>query len=150
MSSVIQEDYAGLHIQIQGDRIQGLFHLPRNDERAIALQTISAAIGLQSSMECTLKACLPEAEAATPGNWRRYRREARFAVRRAEASRCDLPGASRGMCRGTGGGVWRRTNWHFSPRAPSSSKRDTPVFSGTEGRTTVCSNCSYLCSSEAC
>lgn len=62
MSSVIQEDYAGLHIQFQGDRIQGLFHLPRNDERAIALQAVSAAIGLQSSMECTLKACLPEAE----------------------------------------------------------------------------------------
>ena len=62
MSSVVQEDYAGLHIQFQGDRIQGLFHLPRNDEGAIALQAVSAAIGLQSSMECTLKACLPEAE----------------------------------------------------------------------------------------
>jgi class 3 adenylate cyclase len=62
MSSVVQEDYAGLHIQFQGDRIQGLFHIPRNDERAIALQVVSAAIGLQSSMEGTLKACLPEAK----------------------------------------------------------------------------------------
>jgi class 3 adenylate cyclase len=62
MSSVVQEDYAGLHIQFQGDRIQGLFHVPRNDERAIAMQAVSAAIGLQSSMEGTLKACLPEAK----------------------------------------------------------------------------------------
>ncbi len=62
MSNVVQEDYAGLHIQFQGDRIQGLFHLPRNDERAIALEAVSAAIGLQSSMERTLKACLPETE----------------------------------------------------------------------------------------
>ncbi|HKF38575.1 MAG TPA: adenylate/guanylate cyclase domain-containing protein [Ktedonobacteraceae bacterium] len=62
MSNVVQEDHAGLHIQFQGDRIQGLFHLPRNDERAIARGAVSAAIGLQSSMERTLKACLPEAK----------------------------------------------------------------------------------------
>jgi class 3 adenylate cyclase len=58
---VISGDFDGLRIQYQGDRIQGLFHLPQDDEEAIVKKVVEAAAGLQSSMESTLKACLPEA-----------------------------------------------------------------------------------------
>ncbi len=57
---VITGDFDGLRIQYQGDRIQGLFHLPQDGGDAIVKKVIEAAAGLQSSMECTLKACLPE------------------------------------------------------------------------------------------
>jgi class 3 adenylate cyclase len=57
---VITGDFDGLRIQYQGDRIQGLFHLPQDNEEAIVEKVVEAAAGLQSSMECTLKACLPE------------------------------------------------------------------------------------------
>jgi class 3 adenylate cyclase len=59
MSRVIRDDYGGLRIQFQGDRVQALFHLPKGDWRAIAHQAVEAARGLQASMERTLKACLP-------------------------------------------------------------------------------------------
>ncbi len=58
---VITGDFDGLRIQYQGDRIQGLFHLPQDDGAAIVKKVVEAAAGLQSSMESTLKACLPEA-----------------------------------------------------------------------------------------
>src|SRR6266700_4982302 len=59
---VITGDFNGVRIQYQGDRIQGLFHLPQDDEEAIAQKVVEAAVGLQSSMEHTLKACLPEVQ----------------------------------------------------------------------------------------
>ena len=58
---VITGDFDGLRIQYQGDRIQGFFHLPQDDGDAIVKKVVEAAAGLQSSMESTLKACLPEA-----------------------------------------------------------------------------------------
>ena len=64
MSRVVQDDYGGLRVQFQGDRVQVLFHLPRGDWRGIARQAVEAAIGLQSSMERTLKACLREQAAS--------------------------------------------------------------------------------------
>jgi class 3 adenylate cyclase len=57
---VIKGDFNGLRIQYQGDRIQGLFHLPQNDKAALVKKAVETAAGLQSSMEYTLKACLPE------------------------------------------------------------------------------------------
>src|SRR5713226_1640721 len=60
MALVIKDDIQGLRIQYQGDRVQGLFHLPKDNEAAIAEKAVKAAIGLQSSMQQTLKACLPE------------------------------------------------------------------------------------------
>lgn len=60
MALVIKDDFQGLRIQYQGDRVQGLFHLPKDNEAAIAEKAVKAAIGLQSSMQQTLKACLPE------------------------------------------------------------------------------------------
>ena len=59
MSRVVSDDYEGLRIQFQGDRVQALFHVPKGDRRAIALQVVEAAMGLQSSIETTLKQCLP-------------------------------------------------------------------------------------------
>ncbi len=41
--------------------MQALFHLPTDKKYAIANKAVEAAAGLQSSMECTLKSCLPEA-----------------------------------------------------------------------------------------
>jgi class 3 adenylate cyclase len=59
---VIRDDYPGLRVQFQGDRVQGLFHLPEDDGAKIAETAIEAAVGLQSSMEHTVKHCLPEAK----------------------------------------------------------------------------------------
>lgn len=60
LALVIKEDYHGLRIRYQGDRVQGLFHLPKDDKAAIARKAVEAAIGLQSSMRQSLGACLPE------------------------------------------------------------------------------------------
>ncbi len=57
---VIKDDFGGLRIQYQGDRIQGLYHLPQDDTGAIAKKVVEAAVGLQSSIGYTLKECLPE------------------------------------------------------------------------------------------
>ena len=62
MARVVQKDYGALRIQFQGDRLQGLIHLPKNDETAIALQAVEIAAALQSSLESAIKSCLPEAE----------------------------------------------------------------------------------------
>lgn len=62
MATVVAVDYNGLRIQFQGDRVQGLYHLPKNEEADIATEAVNAAVGLQSSMEKTIKEKLPEAE----------------------------------------------------------------------------------------
>jgi class 3 adenylate cyclase len=59
---IITTDFDGLRIQYQGDRIQGLFHLPQGQEKTIVKKVVEAAIGLQSAMEYPLKACLPQAQ----------------------------------------------------------------------------------------
>jgi class 3 adenylate cyclase len=61
MAAVIKTDFGGLRVQYQGDRVQGLFHLPKDDETRIAKKAVEAAIGLQSSMEYAIKEVLPEA-----------------------------------------------------------------------------------------
>jgi class 3 adenylate cyclase len=58
---VLTSDFEGLRIQYQGDNVQAIFHLPDDDEVAIAKKAVKAAAGLQSSMETSLKECLPEA-----------------------------------------------------------------------------------------
>lgn len=60
MAAVIKHDFDGLRIQYQGDRAQALLHLPKEDFPAIAEKAVGMAAGLQSSMEYTLKECLPE------------------------------------------------------------------------------------------
>lgn len=61
MAMVIRTDYNGVRIQYQGDRVQGIFHLPENDRKIMSEEALGAAIGLQSSMELSLKEILPEA-----------------------------------------------------------------------------------------
>jgi class 3 adenylate cyclase len=62
MTKVVATDYNGLRVQFQGDRVQGLYHMPKNEEADIATEAVSAAVGLQSSMEKTIKEKLPEAK----------------------------------------------------------------------------------------
>jgi class 3 adenylate cyclase len=62
MATAVSFDYNGLRVQFQGDRVQGLFHLPKNEEADIATEAVDAAVGLQSSMEKTIKEKLPEAD----------------------------------------------------------------------------------------
>jgi class 3 adenylate cyclase len=60
-AKVVKEDFEGVRVQYQGDRIQAIFHVPKGDRAAIALEAFNAAVALQSSMEITLKQHLPEA-----------------------------------------------------------------------------------------
>ncbi len=62
MAVVIKSDYHGLRVQYQGDRVQGLFHLPEGNETAIAKKAVEAAIGLQSSMQRSLRESLPKVD----------------------------------------------------------------------------------------
>jgi class 3 adenylate cyclase len=62
MASVVKHDFDGLRVQYQGDRVQGLFHLPKDEAKKFVGKTVRAAIALQSSMEHTIKACLPQAK----------------------------------------------------------------------------------------
>lgn len=62
MATVVTVDCNGLRVQFQGDRVQGLFHMPKNEEADIATEAVDAAVGLQSSMEKTIKEKLLEAE----------------------------------------------------------------------------------------
>jgi len=61
-AQVLTNDFNGVRVQFQGDRIQAIFHLPKGDEPAIARKVLKAAVGVQSSMEKSLKDCLPEAK----------------------------------------------------------------------------------------
>jgi class 3 adenylate cyclase len=61
LATVVKCDFAGVRVQFQGDRVQGLFHLPKDDHAAIAIEAVEAAAGLQSSMELVIKELLPEA-----------------------------------------------------------------------------------------
>lgn len=66
MARVVKDDYNGLRVQYQGDRVQGLFHMPKDDAAAIVPEAIGAAVGLQSSMAYTLRAALtPDADDLT-------------------------------------------------------------------------------------
>lgn len=59
-AQVIKGDYDAVRVQYQGDRVQGLTHLPEDDEAAVAKASVEMAIGLQSSFEITLKEALPD------------------------------------------------------------------------------------------
>jgi len=61
IATVIKTDFEGVRVQFQGDRVQGLYHLPENSEDGMATESVDAAVALQSSMEKTIKTVLPEA-----------------------------------------------------------------------------------------
>lgn len=62
MAAIVQDDLGGLRVQFQGDRVQGLFHLPQGDDKRIASRAVEAAVALQSSMELVIKKLLPQAD----------------------------------------------------------------------------------------
>lgn len=54
MARVVQDDFAGVRVQFQGDRVQALLHLPQEAAR-FSKEAVHAAVGLQSSFELVLK-----------------------------------------------------------------------------------------------
>lgn len=60
LATVVVKDFGGVRVQFQGDRVQGLFHLPRDNAAEISEKATRAAVGLQSSFEQVLKTRLPE------------------------------------------------------------------------------------------
>lgn len=62
LATVVKKDYEGVRVQYQGDRVQALFHLPKDEEEGIVAEAVEAAVGLQFSIEHTIKEVLPEAE----------------------------------------------------------------------------------------
>lgn len=62
LAGVVKSDYEGLRVQFQGDRVQALFHMPEDEEEGILTEAVEAAVGLQSSMQHTIKEALPEAK----------------------------------------------------------------------------------------
>jgi class 3 adenylate cyclase len=62
MSAVVKNDFEGVRVQFQGDRVQGLLHVPRDEHDKISLEAVECSAGLHQSMETTLKEALPEAK----------------------------------------------------------------------------------------
>ena len=62
MSAIVRHDFSGIRVQFQGDRVQALFHMPKGDEKRIAVRAVDTAIALQSAMELVIKKLLPEAK----------------------------------------------------------------------------------------
>lgn len=59
MARVVKDDFNGVRVQFQGDRVQGLFHLPADEAAGISDEAVRAGVGLQSSFEKVLKVLLP-------------------------------------------------------------------------------------------
>jgi hypothetical protein len=60
MAKVVRDDFNGVRVQFQGDRVQGIYHLPSDDAAGVSDEAVRAAVGLQSSFEKVLKKLLPE------------------------------------------------------------------------------------------
>lgn len=61
MSCVVRDDYPGVRVQYQGDRVQAIYHLPKNDAGKMADDAVTAGAAIQSSLETVIKELLPEA-----------------------------------------------------------------------------------------
>lgn len=59
-TKVATDDFNGVRVQFQGDRIQVFYHLPKDAEKKITRKAVDTAAGIQSSMD-VIKECLPEA-----------------------------------------------------------------------------------------
>jgi hypothetical protein len=60
LRSVLKTDHQGVRVQYQGDNMIGFVHLPDGDEKKIAAAAIDIAAGMQSSMDITLPAIVPD------------------------------------------------------------------------------------------
>jgi class 3 adenylate cyclase len=58
---VMTDDFNGVRVQFQGDRIQGFYHLPKDANCRVIRKAVDAAAGVQSSMT-VIKECVPEAK----------------------------------------------------------------------------------------
>jgi class 3 adenylate cyclase len=61
MSCVVRDDYPGVRVQYQGDRVQALYHVPANDVNAVCDDATSAGAAIQSSL-LVVQQLLPEAQ----------------------------------------------------------------------------------------
>ena len=62
MSRVIRDDYPGVRVQYQGDRVQALYHLPNDDVSKVVDDAVTAGAAIQSSLT-VVQELLPEAKA---------------------------------------------------------------------------------------
>ena len=62
MATVVKTDFDSLRIQYQGDRVQALVHLPKDDGSAITEKAVEIAAGLQSSLDYVVHTVLPESK----------------------------------------------------------------------------------------
>ena len=53
-------DYEGVRIQYQGDRIQAIFHIPKNEYAKICGEIVETALACQASMEEVINECTAE------------------------------------------------------------------------------------------
>jgi len=60
MAKVVADDFDGIRVQYQGDRVQGFFHMPPDDRTRFSEDAVRAAVGLQSSFELILKVLRPD------------------------------------------------------------------------------------------
>ena len=60
-TKVTTDDFDGVRVQFQGDRIQVFFHLPKGLEKQIIRKAVDATAGIQSSID-VVKECLAEAK----------------------------------------------------------------------------------------
>jgi hypothetical protein len=60
MAKVLVDDFDGIRVQYQGDRVQGFFHMPPDDDARFSEDAVRAAVGLQSSFELILKVLRPD------------------------------------------------------------------------------------------
>jgi class 3 adenylate cyclase len=60
MSCVIRDDYPGVRVQYQGDRVQAIYHMPPDDVATAADDAVTAGAAIQSSLE-VIQELLPEA-----------------------------------------------------------------------------------------
>jgi class 3 adenylate cyclase len=58
MAAIVRTDYGAIRVQFQGDRVQAIVHLPKDEDAGISEKAVDIAIGLQSSLEKSLKDCL--------------------------------------------------------------------------------------------
>ena len=59
MSCVIRDDYPGVRVQYQGDRVQALYHMPPDDLATAADDAVTAGAAIQSSL-AVIQELLPE------------------------------------------------------------------------------------------
>jgi class 3 adenylate cyclase len=65
LARIAKVDYDGVRVQYQGDRVQVLLHIPKGETSTIAENAVKIALAMQSAMEVTLKAALPDAKELT-------------------------------------------------------------------------------------